>query len=176
MQSRRFSGAILGSLALVALAGCGSGEKEPEIKFEHPTIYNASDVRTAIDEAKASLPLFWVELADPRDGTQRYRVLVRQPAKRHDFDYVWVENIERIEGFISGQIVEDARLLQGKRRNGDRISFTEADIYDWTYYGNEGFYGQFTLRAKTKTLVSPGTDISALERVFHADPLPPPRE
>lgn len=175
MQSRRFSGAIIGSLAMIALASCG-GEKEPEIKFEHPTIYNASEVRTAIGEAKASLPLFWAELDDPAPDAKEFRVMVRQPAKQHDFDYIWVENIERSDEALSGEIVDNAKLLQGKRKDGDRITFAEADIYDWTYYANEGFYGQFTLRAKTKTLVSPGTDISALERVFHPDPLPPPRE
>lgn len=163
----------LNALALaLGLSGCG-GDKPPEspvseVQWDIPPRYKDSGVSEALAEAQASLPQFLELLANPPTGSSEFRVLVKKPSGKPQYvdHFVWVEDISPVGTGYTGTIEKNADDIARTARSGRKLSFTPEEIYDWSFIGSDGIYGNYVMRAELENASSGPDTLTALKSRF----------
>lgn len=89
----------------------------------------------AFSKARATLDDFLARQAAPAPGTDDYAVKIRMSENGHN-EYFWIGDIKRSGDKFSGTLNNTPRLVTSVRA-GQTLTFTRADIYDWTYVDNK---------------------------------------
>lgn len=155
--------------APVALNACGKDEtKAPETVWEIPPRYIGSDMEAAFAAAKAEFPGFLDIYLNAPEGTKAFKVFVKKPSAKAEYEYnfVWVDKVEPVETGFVGTIMEGAADIEKSARDGRKLTFTEDEIFDWSFIGPDGIYGQFAMRAELAEQADKGADVSALQARF----------
>lgn len=98
----------------------------------------------AIAKARGSIAEFWRQHAKPDPGVEFLALKVRISDGKAT-EYFWLIEIQRKGAAHSGIINNDPNRVT-KVKLGQRYSFKEADISDWTYMRNGRIVGNETLR------------------------------
>jgi uncharacterized protein YegJ (DUF2314 family) len=165
---------ILFSLLLlcspVVLTACSDGgeAETPQTVWEVPPRYIGSDMEAAFTSAKAEFPDFLTIYLNAPEGTEAYKVFVKKPSAKAEYRYnfVWVDGLEPVEDGFVGRIIEGAGDIDKSARDGKQIAFTQDEVFDWSFIGPNGIYGQFATRAELAKQAEKGTNVSALQARF----------
>ena len=116
-----------------------SGDEPPLMEFSNED----ARMNAAVAEAKRTLPMFWrrFQNGDGRDFSLKAFFDAPNGGREH----LWFSDIRREGGRITGVLSNQPAWVTGMNR-GDRISFTEDQISDWSYEKNGRLWGGFTLR------------------------------
>jgi uncharacterized protein YegJ (DUF2314 family) len=109
---------------------------------EHP------DMREAMRRARATLKEFLALAEAPRRGTDTFAVKVAIREGR-ETEYFWIGDFANKDGRFSGRIDNTPRLVK-RVREGETITFAEAEIVDWLYRENGRLKGNYTACALLK--------------------------
>jgi uncharacterized protein YegJ (DUF2314 family) len=99
----------------------------------------------AQSKARATLSQFWQAHENPRPNEHGFSLKLAVPISRGDFEHIWMSDIERQDGKITGivnNIPRDATWL----RTGQRIVIAEDRISDWMFRRGGKIVGNQTLR------------------------------
>jgi uncharacterized protein YegJ (DUF2314 family) len=96
----------------------------------------------AVAEARRTLPLFWAAL-ESGDG-DRYSLKAEFPS-RDASEHMWVRDIRRTASGYSGVLQNQPLDIPGMNL-GDRVTFTERQISDWSYVKGGLLWGAYTTR------------------------------
>lgn len=101
-------------------------------------------MQKALATAASTLPEFLRLAANPRSGTSGYALKVGISDGRNT-EYFWVNNFTRTGAAFTGTLNNEPRLVK-KHKHGERVSFSEKQIADWTYVDqtNKRVFGNFT--------------------------------
>lgn len=140
--------------------GCSSSERKvanfSEVDDDDP------EMRTAIENARQSLPSFWELLERHPNGESDFALKVRIE-DTNGAEHFWVTDIDRNGGITTGTINNDPEIVKTVK-TGQRIAISEKDISDWLYMKSGKMYGNETLRPLLKTM--PADDAEKLRRIM----------
>lgn len=170
----RLAGLILLTMAFVSanasysVSPAQAGQGDPVINYDQTD----SAMNSAQAEARAHLATFF-DLVMGEDGVARpdAGVKVAVPLSGGGVEVIWVTPFaERDDQFI-GALANEPQAIEGKRA-GDTITFSEADIRDWYFFGIDGkMYGSYTTRVMLADM-SP-TTADQIRDILADTPLPP---
>jgi uncharacterized protein YegJ (DUF2314 family) len=103
-------------------------------------------LRSAMAEARASLPIFWSKFEEREPETGPFWLKVGMPTPNGAVEHIWVDAIARDEGVILGRLVNEPVDLRGLRL-GSEVRVRPEMISDWSYEKNGKMYGAYTTRA-----------------------------
>ena len=103
----------------------------------------------AVGAARASLPVFWARLADGSDDPDEFSLKVVFPSPGGGVEELWLWNIKRDGGRITGRLNVEPQALPNMHR-GQMVPINEANIIDWTFKEGRKRYGHFTSRVLAK--------------------------
>ncbi|HPE47514.1 MAG TPA: DUF2314 domain-containing protein [Hyphomonas sp.] len=158
--------AALLALALAGLTACG-GASRPE--DGEPPLYRYKSMEAAVDEARASLPVFWDAFNSGDAAYSDFALNVITPSKRYTAEHVWVVDIREAGGRYHGTITKDHEMDDGFA-SGDEVDFLPGQIADWRYKEGGRFRGAYTSRAMLD--LAPGADTGNIRALFHDSPVP----
>lgn len=101
-------------------------------------------MNAAIVKARASINTFWTQQKKPDPGVQNLALKVRI-SDGASVEHFWLVDIERSAATLAGVINNDPNLVTNVTL-GQRYTFKEADISDWTFMRNGKIVGNETLR------------------------------
>ena len=99
----------------------------------------------AIADARRNLPTFWkwLESGDPRLTAGGVKVALDTASG--ELEHIWVMQVQRSGGKISGRLANEPYDLP-KLNRGSPVSFSEDRISDWMLVIDGRTYGSFTTR------------------------------
>jgi uncharacterized protein YegJ (DUF2314 family) len=109
------------------------------------------EIAEAIHMARDSLPGFWARLQNPASDEEGFALKVAFPNVENSFEHIWLIEIERSGGRISG-VVNNTPATVPSLRDGSRVEIDPARISDWLYLRSSKMVGNYTLRALLKRL------------------------
>ena len=147
---------IAAASSLLLLCGIGSAQTALERSRRDETVaVPAGDdaMEAAFAKARATLDGFLTLLDKPPPNTSVYTVKLRivDPASG-EVEFFWVNDLKREDDGFSGRIDNAPRAVTNVRE-GQRVRFTRAEIYDWMYADSNftnaqrSIVGNFTLCA-----------------------------
>lgn len=92
---------------------------------------DAADLAAAHAKARASVPGFVLTWKAQAAGTGGYRVLANVRAGGQT-EAIWLDNFKAADGGFTAVLQSAPRVLKGLGV-GQSVTFTEADIVDWSY-------------------------------------------
>jgi len=107
------------------------------------------EFNAAVEAARASLPVFWRQLAENPGGPNDYGLKVTFHNAQGQTEEVWLQDIKRDGKRIVGRLNYDPQTLPQLRRT-DIVPIREADIVDWSFKWGRKRYGEFTTRVLAK--------------------------
>lgn len=102
----------------------------------------------AVNQAKASLPVFWARMADNPGGPTDYSLKVAYASPQGGVEDIWLSDIKRQGGHIVGRVNYDPDTLA--MHAGQIAPIPEDQIVDWSFKEGRKRYGQFTTRVLAK--------------------------
>ncbi|MCA8903122.1 MAG: DUF2314 domain-containing protein [Hyphomonas sp.] len=154
------------ALMMFALAACGA-ETKPEPG--PPPLYKYQSMKTAVEEARQTLPVFWDAYRSGDGAYSNFALNVVTQSKRYDAEYVWLVDIKEREGRLEGTVPEDHEIDDGLK-SGTVIAFLPGQIADWRYREDGRTRGAYTTRAMLD--LAPNADTSNIRALFHDSPVP----
>ncbi len=103
----------------------------------------------AVTQARASLPVFWMRIAENPGGPDDYSLKVAFRSPQGGFEEIWLSDIKRNGDHIVGRLSYDPESLPNMHRM-QIVPIPEADIIDWTFKEGRKRYGHFTTRVLAK--------------------------
>lgn len=140
---------VLGT-TLLSMPAVADEEKDKVIFVEE----DDPEMAAAIAKARATLDEFWRQHEKPDQGVTHLVLKVRiphEPGKGAPYEHFWLSDIKRGSPILSGAIDNDPNFAKGVVL-GQRYSFGEADISDWSYTRNGKIVGNQTLRVLLKKM------------------------
>ncbi|MFG0291742.1 MAG: DUF2314 domain-containing protein [Phycisphaerales bacterium JB050] len=151
-------------LGLVAVLACGavasSGCEERSESVGHAEVSLDREMLDAVNEGRATLPLFVKAFRDPREDWLAFQI-------RHSFKTgdgfsgaVWLE-LESIEadGSFIGVVAEDEDARGIPFEPGERLTVDASQVTDWSFLDSRGrWYGGYTLRVVMDRSLGTGVD------------------
>ena len=129
----------------MAFVGC-SQSSDPV----HSVDENDAEMNAAIAKARDTLPQFWEKFDHPGLGETNFCLKVKiQDGKA--VEHFWVNNVEKKDGKISGEIGNDPEMVHNVKL-GQRIDVPEPDISDWLYMRDGKMVGNYTVRVLFKQM------------------------
>jgi len=101
-------------------------------------------MNAAIAKARASIDTFWKQHKKADPGVQNLALKVRI-SDGVSVEYFWLVDIERSAASLAGVINNDPNLVTNVTL-GQRYTFKEAEISDWSFMRNGKIVGNETLR------------------------------
>jgi uncharacterized protein YegJ (DUF2314 family) len=156
---------LLGTAFLVcacALTSAKAEEQSPVINFSN----GDPEMAAAKAKARATLAKFWSAYGNPGPGEERFALKVAVPVGGDNTEHIWVGDIERKSGRITGVVANvprDARNLHA----GERIEIAEDRISDWMFMRKGKIVGNETMRPALKRMPP---DQAAYFRKMMAEP------
>jgi uncharacterized protein YegJ (DUF2314 family) len=134
-------------VGLLVAAGCAGAQSLSERAAKDEIVVRDNDdpaMRKALARAKQTLPGFLKLASNPAAGTVGYSLKVGV-SDGPNTEYFWVNDFARNGKSFSGILSNEPRLVK-THKNGDRITFAEGQIADWTYFDqrNKKMMGNFT--------------------------------
>jgi uncharacterized protein YegJ (DUF2314 family) len=131
---------------LTVSAGVGAQSISEKAAKDEVVVRSNDDpaMRKALSRAAETLPEFLMLASNPKAGTARYALKVGISDGRNT-EYFWVNSFSRNGDSFAGTLNNEPRLVK-IHKIGDRISFTQKQIADWTYVdeSNNRMVGNFT--------------------------------
>lgn len=138
---------FLFAVALAALSAAAVAEGIADRAVKDETVRMSDEepaMRRAFERAAKTLPEFLQLASNPREGTTAYALKVAISDGRNT-EYFWVNRFSKDGEVFSGVLNNEPRLVK-KHKLGERITFKQAQIVDWTYVDsvNRKMVGNFT--------------------------------
>ncbi|NBB16059.1 DUF2314 domain-containing protein [Caulobacter sp. SLTY] len=161
--------ALLLAAVLVAAPMVAFAQSEPT---ENVLNFSEDDraMNAAIGEARRTLPDFWRRFESDQQVHDSALLKVRFPVKNGGSEYMWVRDISRPGGKITG-ILDNVPTLDVGVREGDRVTVDPADITDWVYDRGGRRWGGFTIRVHISRLTGERAD--QIRQVLSDTPVEP---
>jgi uncharacterized protein YegJ (DUF2314 family) len=106
-----------------------------------------SEMNTAIQRARDTLPLFIAEFQDPQPDQTEFSLKVRFPYDDgENWEHLWVSDLTYSEGGFTG-LVWNEPLRVRNLHLGDEVRVDPADISDWIIIEDGKMLGGFTIYA-----------------------------
>lgn len=99
-----------------------------------------------IARARTTLPFFWKSMEASTDSDSKFVLKMRFPTRSGGGEHIWLANIKRNGGTITGNISgrpRDVANLVG----GQKVTIISKDITDWGFVRRGKLEGYYTLRA-----------------------------
>ena len=137
---------VLVGLGLATLsAGCSrSKDKVVNVSADDP------EMNAAIAKARSTLPVFWKSFERPARNEDSFALKVKI-TDANGTEHFWVNEIQRKNGKISGEINNDPEIVKSVKI-GQRIDVRDEQISDWMFTRNGKIVGNYTMRPLLKTL------------------------
>jgi uncharacterized protein YegJ (DUF2314 family) len=105
-------------------------------------------MNAAIEKARATVGEFWHQFEKPDPGVSDFalKVKIKDP---NGVEHFWLISIERGKRRHFGEVNNDPNTVKMVKL-GDRYSFTDDEITDWSFMRNGKLVGNLTLRALLK--------------------------
>lgn len=140
--------AIWGAVALFLAAACpawaqkDAPQPDPIIQFSNED----AAMNAAIAEARSTYGQFLAhfEAAGAADQAN-YMVKVGLPTADGGVEHIWVDNLRREGGRLSGALANEPAGLPGMHR-GSHVQIDDDLVSDWALITPEGLYGSYTTR------------------------------
>lgn len=134
-------------VGLLAMSVCAQAQSISEKAAKDEVVVREKDdpaMRRALSRAAETLPGFLKLASNPKPGTARYALKIGISDGRNT-EYFWVNNFSRDGNSFTGTLNNEPRLVKA-HKIGDRITFTQKQIADWTYVDerNNRMEGNFT--------------------------------
>ena len=105
----------------------------------------------AVQDARASLPVFWGRLAEnPGASPDAFGLKVVFKTPDGGFEDLWLSDIKRDGAHITGRLNYEPDSLPNMHRS-QIVPIVEGNIIDWTFKEGRKRYGHFTTRVIAKT-------------------------
>lgn len=151
--------AVLFAAAALALAA-GAVQARAQIAVDAPPAtrqpLTSADIAaldkefdTAVQAARASLPVFWGRLAENPGAKADFGLKVAFHNAQGGVEELWLGDIQKEGARIVGRLNYDPQSLPNLHRN-DIVPVREADIVDWSFKEGRKRYGEFTTRVLAK--------------------------
>lgn len=102
----------------------------------------AAVMAEAMRQARVSLASFLALADNPRPGTRDFSVKIGLPTVNGK-EYVWIRPFQHKGTRIVGELQNEPVGTKAIRM-GERISFDDKDVVDWSYLDGDGLRGNFT--------------------------------
>lgn len=122
------------------------------------------EIAEARTKARASLATFWDAFEAQRTGERGYSVKIAI-ADNGKVEHFWVGDLKRYGTKINGRIANTPNFVTNVKF-GQRYTFNEADIEDWTFLRNGKIVGNETARPLMKKL--PAADAAKMLAAFES--------
>lgn len=161
---------LLPALLATAFLSGGAVAQDPIIGYDK----DDADMNAAIDEARATLPLFLDE-AFNEDGESWDEALVKVAFPTvdgggMDVEHIWVAPFAEREGGGFTGLLANEPMAMGDLTVGDQVDFTADMISDWHMTAPSGrFWGSFTSRVMHAQGAFGDTPF---EMIFEPEPVP----
>lgn len=135
--------------------------------------YSDADARmnAAIEQARASLPMFLQEFQDaPAAQRGAFALKLGVPTPAGGREHMWINNLRYEGDDLVGDLANEPYDIPDLRI-GARIVIVHDDISDWSIASAQGLYGAFTTRVMVDDL-SP-QDAAQYRAMLAPTPLPP---
>ncbi len=103
----------------------------------------------AVQQARASLPVFWMRLSENPDGREDYGLKVAFKTPQGTPEELWLFDVRREGARITGRLNYDPEDLPNLH-HGQVVPIPEASIIDWTFKEGRKRYGHFPTRVMAK--------------------------
>jgi len=139
-RNEKSIGLLLGCLLLLGLPAFAPAQSAPS----QGASQDDPAMTAAFAKARASLDSFIKLLDAPPRGTELYAVKIRI-SEAGNTEYFWIGNLEREGKRFTGTLNNAPRSVTSVRQ-GQSMTFTSAEIYDWSYVdsGQHRMVGNFT--------------------------------
>jgi uncharacterized protein YegJ (DUF2314 family) len=155
---------LFAAIAFASLAGLGA--LPASVKAAPPVIRiptdDSADMQAAIAKARETLPAFWQSYANPGEGESNFAVKLAV-ADGELLEFFWLVDLERDGDVISGKIGNEPAGVTTVKL-GERVSFTEDQITDWTFMRGGKMVGNETMRPLLKRM--PGSDAQRFKSLY----------
>ena len=151
---------VLVGLGLATLsAGCSRSKDkvvnvapdDPESKDKVVNVAaDDQEMNAAIAKARSTLPVFWKSFERPARNEESFALKVKI-TDANGTEHFWVNEIQRKNGKISGEINNDPEIVKSVKI-GQRIDVRDEQISDWMFTRNGKIVGNYTMRPLLKTL------------------------
>ena len=166
-MKRRLVPAVAALILLGPLAAPAARAADEPISAEEAAFDKA--FTDAVKEARASLPVFWMRLAEtPANDPDIFQLKVAFRAPKGGGEEIWLSDVKRDGSRITGRLNYDPESIPGLHR-GQIVPIPEASIIDWTVKEGRKRYGHYTTRVLAK--VHPEESAKAMAQLSD-NPLP----
>lgn len=112
--------------------------------------YSAEDqaMNQAVAEARRTLPAFWS--AQRMGGGERFQ-LKAEFSGPNSTEHMWVSDVERRDGRLTG-ILQNEPYDIPTMHKGDRVTFDESQVSDWSYIKDGQMWGAYTTRVMVEQM------------------------
>ncbi len=151
------------ALSFALLAACSPAaddETAREARYQ-------KELEAASAEARAHLDYFWEHQAAPTETEYDFLLKVALTPASGGEEHVWVDQVSREGEAITGQLANAPALLEDLKE-GDVVTFAEADVTDWAFFSGERLYGHYTTRVMLPRL--PAEQAEAMRSMFGENP------
>ena len=107
-----------------------------------------AEMSAAIAKARSTIGEFWRQFEESDAGVSDFALKVRIE-DRNGVEFFWLTDIERDQGKYSGKIDNDPGIVKNVKF-GQRYSFADGDIADWSFMRNGKIVGNETMRPLLK--------------------------
>lgn len=109
-----------------------------------------AEMNAAMAKARKTLPEFWRQFDKPGEGINGFCLKVRISSGKNS-EHFWLRDIRREGKKYSGIIDNDPAIVKTVKI-GDRYTFTDEQISDWSFMRNGKIVGNQTARVLVKRL------------------------
>lgn len=155
---------ILSVAAVLGLAGLAYSKSSSADSGQQGRIVHFKAADLEMNEAKKlareTLPLFFARFAEPADDEDDF-ILKYDIDPTGEAEYVWAGLLSRSGTTLEGVLLNNSTNTNGKE--GDLVTFQEAEVIDWSYRKGGVVAGNFTTRVMLKRMPE---DEAAKHRAF----------
>lgn len=136
------------------------------------TSYADSDARmnTAIEQARALLPLFFQEFASTT-APGAFTIKVGLATNGGGHEHIWVGDLHYEGNQLVGNLINEPYDLPGMRL-GSQVAINNDDISDWTIATPDGVYGGYTTRVMLEDMPAAQAEEYRVGLQMTRDPTP----
>ena len=161
-MTRPLRALLLAVIFCLAASASGSAQNSPIVDV--PT--GDAEMVQAMSKARETLGTFWQRFEKPGAGEDGFSLKVAFPTDGNSSEHIWVGELKREAGKITGTISNMPRHPKVPRQ-GARVEIDESRISDWLYRRDGKLVGIYTMRPMLKRM-SPQD--AARYRVMLAEP------
>lgn len=155
------------SIVIFIIVGCFTPyafAQNPDPNEDNPVVIdtaeNDMEMEKARQKAMSSIQDYWIAKENCED-CHTFKIKVAFGAPNGALEHMWVDSAQETDGMIVGILENEPRDVKALAI-GDKVTFTNADISDWSYFKGQKAEGHFTTRVLLRRM-------PAEQKYYYAD-------